>query len=128
MADFDTAINLVLKHEGGYVNNPDDPGGETNFGISKAVYPSLDIKSLTIEEAKQIYLRDYWKPYMEQEPNQLLANCALDCAVNMGSGVAHSLYLAHPSLREFQVARLMHYTAIPKPQFYHSWFSRTLDV
>lgn len=53
-------INLVLKHEGGYVNNINDPGGETNFGISKRAYPTLDIKNLTKDDAIQIYYADYY--------------------------------------------------------------------
>lgn len=63
MADFSKAIDFVLDNEGGYSNNPADPGGETNFGISKRAYPYLDIKNLTREEAITIYQRDYWKFY-----------------------------------------------------------------
>lgn len=61
MALFEDAIPTVLENEGGYVNNPKDPGGETNFGISKRAYPDLDIKNLTVEGATAIYLRDFWK-------------------------------------------------------------------
>ena len=49
---FDQVIDRVLAHEGGYVNDPDDPGGETKYGISKKAYPKIDIKNLTKEEAK----------------------------------------------------------------------------
>lgn len=134
MAAFEEAVNLVLKHEGGYVNNPADPGGETNFGISKRAYPSLDIANLTQDDAKAIYQKDYWRPYMEQEPNQVVANCALDCAVNQGPGAAHDLYLhfGH-SLKEFQLARLLRYINLvaKRPQDIasaHSWVERVLDV
>ena len=44
----------------GYVNDPKDPGGETNYGISKRAYPDVDIKNLTEDGAKDIYKRDYW--------------------------------------------------------------------
>ena len=44
---FDEIISVVLHHEGGYVNDPKDPGGETNYGISKRAYPDVDIKNLT---------------------------------------------------------------------------------
>jgi lysozyme family protein len=60
MADFYQAIPVVLANEGGYVDDPDDPGGATNFGISQRRYPDLDIKNLTKEEATAIYLRDFW--------------------------------------------------------------------
>jgi len=58
--DFDAAFVKLIGNEGGYVNNPADPGGETKYGISKRAYPAEDIKNLTLDRAKQIYLRDYW--------------------------------------------------------------------
>ena len=61
MAEFKLAIPRVITNEGGYVNDPDDPGGETHWGISKRSYPSLDIKNLTEDEAVAIYLKDFWK-------------------------------------------------------------------
>lgn len=57
---FNRCIAVVLMNEGGYVNNIYDSGGETNFGIAKRFYPSLDIKNLTMNDAIQIYFRDYW--------------------------------------------------------------------
>ena len=134
MADFNTAVALVLKHEGGLVDNPQDPGGLTNFGISKRAYPSLDIANLTVEDAKAIYQRDYWAPFMEQEVDQRVANAALDTAVNQGQSVAQQFYkhFGH-SIKEFQLARLLRYTNLiaKKPADItdaHSWFERTLDV
>ena len=50
-------IVTSIGHEGGYINHPDDPGGETNFGISKKQFPKLDIKNLTRKDAKEIYKR-----------------------------------------------------------------------
>lgn len=58
--DFDTAFDRLMGHEGGYVNNPKDPGGETKWGISKRSYPHLNIKTLTKEQAKVIFRRDFW--------------------------------------------------------------------
>lgn len=57
---FEKCIEVILKWEAGYVNNPNDSGGETNFGIAKKFYPDLDIKNLTKEDAIKIYKRDYW--------------------------------------------------------------------
>jgi lysozyme family protein len=57
---FDEIIHRLIKREGGYVNDPDDAGGETKFGISKRQYPHLDIESLTAAQAHEIYRRDYW--------------------------------------------------------------------
>ena len=60
--DFDSAFDILLKHEGGYVNDLRDRGGETRYGISKSAYPHLDIQALTINDCKTIYKRDYWGP------------------------------------------------------------------
>jgi len=57
---FEKSFLFILKWEGGYVNDPDDPGGETKYGLSKRQYPNLDIKNLTVEQAKDIYYKDYW--------------------------------------------------------------------
>lgn len=89
MASFDKAIELVLEHEGGYVNNPLDPGGETKYGISKRAYPFEDIAGLTLERAKEIYKRDYWK--YDAVLDQRVANKLLDMAVNMGASQAHKI-------------------------------------
>lgn len=88
MADFSKAIEFVLANEGGYVNNPDDPGGETNFGISKRQYPFLDIKNLTRDGAIAIYQRDYWKPEYNSITSQRVATKLFDASVNMGPSQA----------------------------------------
>ena len=59
---FEAAVNDVLGEEGGYVNNPADPGGETNWGISKRAFPQVDIKALTRDDAKALYRANYWDP------------------------------------------------------------------
>lgn len=60
--DFDTAFERLLGHEGGYVSDSRDSGGETKYGISKRQYPGEDIASMTLDRAKAIYRRDYWGP------------------------------------------------------------------
>ena len=57
---FDKIFSFTIGKEGDYVNDKDDPGGETGFGISKKTYPKEDIKNITIERAKEIYYKDYW--------------------------------------------------------------------
>ena len=82
---FDKVIEVVLKNEGGYVDHTEDPGGETNFGITKANYPMLDIKNLTKEHAKRIYYRDYWLPMnLEGIKNEELVLHLFDFGVNAG--------------------------------------------
>ena len=89
--DFTLAVNEVLKFEGGYVNHSSDPGGETNYGISKRAYPDLDIKNLTKADAIAIYYRDYWIPSGCDALPMALATCVFDTAVNMGQGVARRM-------------------------------------
>jgi lysozyme family protein len=81
MADFKLAIPIVLQNEGGYVNDPNDPGGETKYGISKHAYPDVDIKNLTEEQASDIYLRDFWK--FDGIKIQEVANKVFDSYVNL---------------------------------------------
>jgi len=57
---FEQAFKALIGHEGGYVNHPSDPGGETNFGITKRSYPAEDIRGMTLARAKVIYHRDFW--------------------------------------------------------------------
>lgn len=92
-AAFGLAVGFVLRKEieGGYVNDPRDPGGETNFGISKRAYPNVNIAELTRDEAIEIYHRDYWlAAHCDKLPN-LIAVCVFDAAVNQGVGAATRL-------------------------------------
>lgn len=85
---FQKAISVVLAHEGGYVNNPNDPGGETRWGISKRSYPNLDIKNLTREQAIEIYRRDWWNRLRIGElQDSDVATKVLDLAVNVGAKI-----------------------------------------
>ena len=82
--NFDACITFVLASEGGYVNDPHDPGGETNFGISKRSYPNVDIKHLTREAAVAIYKKDYWDRVKGDLLPVGVDLVALDAAVNSG--------------------------------------------
>lgn len=81
---FDVAFDRLIGHEGGYVNDPNDPGGETNWGISKRSYPNVDVKSLTRDEAKAIYLRDFWQRLDGDNLYDGVAFQLFDFAVNSG--------------------------------------------
>ena len=87
--NFDEAFKALIGHEGGYVDHPADPGGATNFGISKRSYPGEDIRGMTLERAKAIYLRDYWQMAgCDYVPDKLQFSL-FDMAVN--SGVKQSI-------------------------------------
>lgn len=85
MSFFDECFARLLGNEGGYVNNPKDLGGETNWGISKRSYPELDIKNLTQDAAKAIYKRDFWEKCRCDELPPVVAFAIFDCAVNSGN-------------------------------------------
>lgn len=85
---FDQVFDKLINHEGGYVFNPHDPGGETKFGISKRSYPHLDIHSLTLADAKTIYRRDFWDRAQCDKLHPDIAFDLFDGAVNSGIGQA----------------------------------------
>ena len=91
MSDFEQCFEKIIIAEGGYVNDPNDPGGETNYGISKRQYPNLDIKNLQIEQVKKIYKEDYWDKVHGDEIRYPLNLFMFDCAVNQGVSVAIKL-------------------------------------
>lgn len=88
MTWFDQCFDKLISHEGGYVNDPRDPGGETQFGISKRAYPQVDIKALTLDAARAIYKRDYWDRAQCDKLPPALAYLLFDAAVNSGIGQA----------------------------------------
>jgi lysozyme family protein len=91
MADFKIAVNLTLKHEGGYVNNPNDKGGATNYGITQADMPGVDMRTITPDQAIAYYAEHYWKPLYSQINDQNLANKLFDMGVLFGVGTAVKL-------------------------------------
>ncbi len=114
MSAFDSIIQFILAREGGYVDDPKDPGGETNFGISKHEYPNLDIKNLTQSQAIAIYQKDYWKPEWEALGLPLAA-CMMDTCVNMGLTAAnHFLDTANGSWQNYIKARAWRYEMLVK--------------
>ena len=88
MKNFNEIIEKVLEHEGGYVNDPKDLGGETKYGITKRFYPDIDIKNLTIEQAKEICKKDYWDKNKVETLPQNLWHIYFDMCVNMGKRTA----------------------------------------
>ena len=94
--NFDKALQLMLKHEGGFVNHPSDPGGMTNLGVTQRVYEEWvgyevdkqDMMKLTPEDVAPIYLNNYWiKANCDELPSGL-DYVVFDWAVN--SGVSRS--------------------------------------
>jgi lysozyme family protein len=92
VAIFEPALEYVLKNEGGYVNDPADPGGATNMGITFKVAAEQGIKnveqlkSMTKAKAGEIYRKGYWR--FDGIADQRLATKLFDMAVNMGMAPA----------------------------------------
>ncbi|MGN7614128.1 glycoside hydrolase family 108 protein [Magnetococcales bacterium HHB-1] len=108
MAEFERAIDLVLRHEGGFVNDPKDPGGATKYGISLRFLRSLgheladvdgdgdidadDIRALSVDGAKDIYRAQFWNRYgYNRIHDQDIATKLFDLSVNMGPKQAHKI-------------------------------------
>lgn len=105
---FDAALTVVLAHEGGYVNDPVDPGGATNFGVSLRTLRALgdmdfdidgdgdidadDIRALSRDDAAAFYRQEFWDKYGYGRFGDLLvATKVFDLSVNMGPGAAHKV-------------------------------------
>ena len=83
---FDKAFAKLIDHEGGLVNNPADKGGLTKYGISQRAYPHLDIASLTLQDVRELYKRDYWDRAQCDRLHPDVAFQVFDGAVNSGIG------------------------------------------
>ena len=96
---FDLAMRLLLRHEGGFVNHPNDPGGMTNLGVTKAVWDAhtgksateADMRALTPEAVQPVYRARYWDAIQGDALPHGLDYCIFDCAVNSGPGRAVKL-------------------------------------
>lgn len=97
-SNFDIAFDVLMKVEGGLVDDPHDIGGLTKFGISQKAYPNLDIESLTLEQAKEIYKKDYWDKCRCDELPPSFDVAVFDTAVNMGC--VKAVILLQKAIRE----------------------------
>ena len=93
MSDFETALEIILAHEGGYVNHPNDKGGPTKQGITQRVYdafravmelPLRTVRHITISEVELIYRRQYWDAIRGDELPAGIDLAVFDYAVNSG--------------------------------------------
>jgi len=141
--NFTLAYTFTSKWEGGYVNDPVDPGGETKYGISKRSYPDIDIKSLTKLEAEQIYYNDYWLKAGCDKLDKDLAICYFDACVNAGQRRAKEWLVkakekagnrdADWTARLFNQERIAYYNRLVKvkpslQKFLKGWLNRMNDL
>jgi len=151
---FDLVFDLILRHEGGYVNDPNDPGGETKYGISKRSFPTLDIKNLTKQKAKEIYYKMWQKYNLDLIPYPLSA-ILFDIGINIGP--KRAIRILQLSLNDlgfktapdgiigpktsflcqkapqttlaatFLIKTLGHYISLNKPRYLKGWYNRAKD-
>lgn len=101
-----------MRFEGGYVNDPADPGGETKYGISKRAYPNVDIRNLTPELAGTIYENDYWGPAGCAQLPPGMALVVFDSAVNCGVQRAVNWLHDYPITEDYLWHRLAYYRGL----------------
>ena len=87
--NFDKCLEMLLHHEGGYVWHEEDPGGETNLGVTKKVYQdwggTKEMIDLTVEDVAPIYKKNYWDKCKCDELSSGLDWVVMDWAVNSGT-------------------------------------------
>jgi len=140
---FEQALKFVLTREGGYVNNPKDPGGATNKGITQYTYNawlkskgqiSKSVKDITDAEVKEIYYKNYWLAAKCDKMTKKFAIICFDTAVNMGvSRVSEFLKAAqYTDIEVFLLARIRKYNEFSnnanQRTFLHGWLNRVFAL
>lgn len=128
--NFNKAIDILFNLEGYISNNPLDKGGITKYGISKTYHPDIDVANLTIERAKEIYLKDYWIPLGCDDKEYPFDVVLFVQGVNMW--MRAKVYLDQSSgLLDFFMLNLNYYTSRPKEQrdeFLAGWCNRLIRL
>lgn len=154
VGNFKNCLDLVLKSEGGWVNNPKDPGGETNLGVTKAVWeewvghPVTTMKNLTPNLVAPLYEQKYWRPCYGEVLPRGLDFVVFSMGINAGPGRSIKLLqsaigcvpdgVIGPRTRglisdsncatlisKFSESRREYYRALNKPMFIKGWIART---
>jgi lysozyme family protein len=147
-SNFEACLHEVLKHEGGFVNHPKDPGGATNLGVTKATLEAYrgrrvtvaEVKALSVSEAAKIYHQNYWQLIKGDTLGAGLDLCVFDCAVNSGPSRAlaflrqvmndRDVAPTSPSrIRAYGQKRLAFLMRLPTwPTFGRGWLRRVKEV
>jgi hypothetical protein len=143
--DFNKAFELVVGSEGGYSTDKTDKGnwtggqvglGEfkgTKYGVSAASYPNLDIKNLTLEQAKEIYRQNYWDALDLEGMNPAAAYVLFDAAINSGVGGAKSMMEGAYTVQDYIANRVALYNRLAASDPNHAnqlngWMNRIKHV
>lgn len=154
---FGDVVDAVLKREGGLVNDSDDKGGLTKYGISQRTFPKEDISSINEARAKDLYLKHYWRPSKAERLPDSIREAYFDMVVNMGQGrsvkilqeacnqkgadlivdglIGRKTIKASESLEKDRLTafRVLHYAKIvlkdsSQMKFYYGWYRRSIEI
>lgn len=122
-------ICSTMVKEGGYSNNPDDPGGETNYGISKKYHPNLDIPSLTKLQAFDIYGQYWSNAHIDRMKDIDKERIAFDAAINGSPTPEEYSKNPHETANDLLRIRELHYRHVvaKRPvmkKFFQGWMNR----
>lgn len=132
MTDFERSLAFTLKWEGEFTT---DSGGLTKYGISQKSYPDLDIANLTLEQAKEIYKRDYWDAM--KCDTFMFPECMVlfDSSVNCGETQTKKWLIEseqNGGWRNILLLRIAHYTTLAKNTkyrgYFQGWMNRVMDL
>lgn len=132
-SDFVKCMPFIFEREGGYVNDPDDPGGETKYGISKRAFPNEDIKNLSKERATELYYINYWLSCVG-DSKWPLDLCIFDTAVNQGVYTAKKFRdSCDGDWKKYLELRRVHYLVLvqKRPKFkkyINGWLNRINEL
>lgn len=134
---FEIGVKLTLNLEGNdaYTADPSDPGGETKYGICKKYNPTVDIKNLTLEQAKEIYYKNYWVPAGCDDVPFPMDLCLFDSQVNPqndpnlpGGGNQEIMNLNPEDWHEYMIFRMQRYMRCSKPKYVKGHIFRVLKL
>ncbi len=136
-SSFPIGCSLTLNLEGNdaYTDDPNDPGGPTKYGIAGKYHPGLDIKNLTLEQARDIYLKEYWIPAGCDEAPFPLDICLFDSQVNPqndpklpGGGNQEILNMKPDNWQDYNIMRMERYMRCSKPKYVKGHIFRVLKL
>ena len=134
MTPFETAMDFVAQWEWGHredgalTDDPKDPGGLTKFGVAQRAHPDVDVASLTLSQALEIYHREYWTVLNADSLDLGMAIAAMDSTVNCGMSRTQEWLRICSTWQSLCNARSMYYLSLKMPRFEKGWLNRMNDL
>lgn len=129
LESFQKGMIFILGQEGGVSDDPHDKGGYTKYGIAQKFHPDIDVRSLDVARAEQIYYRDYWLTAACDKLPWPINVAHFDAAVNMGVGTADQLLRVTDGFSSLLAARRFYYEGLIQFRRYGAgWLRRVEDL